>query len=514
MQTRCRQASVQKANPLFRRPQEVTRDMDKKQGPWSRREMIERLERQDEFDVAVIGAGATGLGVALDAASRGMSVLIVDGQDWASGHASRSSKHIGSDIRRLVCPARWDRVREELYERRLLLQNAPSLVRAQNYVIPCRSKIGMTMRASSLALYSLFSSGGRGTRPVSMQGRVNALGMLPGIERKGLAGAVTFTDAVCDDAGLALALLSGAVEYGAVALNRMRMIDAEADGRRVTSVVLQDAENGRKRKVRVRTVFNCAGVWADDVRRMVDVTCGNIVKIVRRSYIVVDKTFMPTGNALYLPRGCGGRSPLTIVPWQGRLLIGATAVDQGQAPIDPQPTEDEVRLLMASANRLLSRKIRREDVRARYAGLQAEVGVRGLDGGRGFAVVPEFNNMFTVVGGSMTLYRAKAEAAIDAAIARHLLPKYGCMTRSMRLGGNSQMAMEELQKRLLAGEAPAAEAIMQLNGFVSRHFAETGARCADDILWRRLRLGELDEARAEMLKPVVSEQLAALKAQE
>ena len=169
---------------------------------------------------------------------------------------------------------------------------------------------------------------------------------------------------------------------------------------------------------------------------------------------------------------------------------------------------------MASANRLLSRKIRREDVRARYAGLQAEVGVRGLDGGRGFAVVPEFNNMFTVVGGSMTLYRAKAEAAIDAAIARHLLPKYGCMTRSMRLGGNSQMAMEELQKRLLAGEAPAAEAIMQLNGFVSRHFAETGARCADDILWRRLRLGELDATRAEMLKPVVSEQLAALKAQE
>ena len=168
--------------------------------------MIERLERQDEFDVTVIGAGATGLGVALDAASRGMSVLIVDGQDWASGHASRSGKHIGSDIRRLVCPAGWARVREELYERRLLLQNAPSLVRAQNYVIPCRSKVGMALRASSLALYSLFSSGGRGTRPVSMQGRVGALGMLPGIERKGLAGAVTFTDAVCDDAGLALSL--------------------------------------------------------------------------------------------------------------------------------------------------------------------------------------------------------------------------------------------------------------------------------------------------------------------
>ena len=190
-------------------------------------------------------------------------------------------------------------------------------MRAQNYVIPCRSKIGMTMRASSLALYSLFSSGGRGTRPVSMQGRVNALGMLPlGIERKGLAGAVTFTDAVCDDAGLALALL------GRWSTARWRstecacMIDAEADGRRHFGCA-QDSENGRKRKVRVRTVFNCAGVWADDVRRMVDVTCGNNVKIVRRSYIVVDKTFLCLRAMPFTsPRGCG-RGPLTIVPVAG-----------------------------------------------------------------------------------------------------------------------------------------------------------------------------------------------------
>ncbi len=476
--------------------------------------MLERLAQQDEFDVVVIGAGATGLGVALDAASRGMSVLIVDAQDWASGHASRSGKHIGGDVRAIACPHLWGRVKEALYERRLLLQNAPSLVRAQNFVIPCRGKIAMAMRAVGLALYSLFSSGGRGTRPVSMQGRVNALGMLPGIERKGLAGAVTYTDAVCDDAGLAVSLLKGAVTYGAVALNYMRMIDAEADGRRVTSVVLQDLENGRKMKVRARTVFNCAGVWADDVRRMVDVSSGNLVRIVRRSYIVIDKTFMPTGNALYLPKGCGRRRPLTIVPWQGRLLIGSSAVTQGQAPIDPQATEDEVRLLIESANRVLSRKIRSEDVRARFAGLQAELGIRGLDNNRGFAVVSEFCNMFTIAGGSMTLYRAKAEAAIDEAIKRHLLPKYGCMTRSMRLDGSTQVEMEQLQKNLLAGDVPSSEAMLALNTFVAREFASTGARSAEDILWRRLRLGQLDAARAEMLKPVVSEQLAVLKSQE
>ena len=98
--------------------------------------MLERLAQQDEFDVVVIGAGATGLGVALDAASRGMSVLIVDAQDWASGHASRSGKHIGGDVRAIACPHLWGRVKEALYERRLLLQNAPSLVRAQNFVIP------------------------------------------------------------------------------------------------------------------------------------------------------------------------------------------------------------------------------------------------------------------------------------------------------------------------------------------------------------------------------------------
>lgn len=476
--------------------------------------MLERLTRQDEFDVVVIGAGATGLGVALDAASRGMSVLVVDAQDWASGYASRSGKHIGSDVRLLACPAHWSKVREALYERRLLLQNAPSLVRAQNFVIPCRSKISMLFRVAGLALYSLFSSGGRGTRPASMQGLVGALGMLPGIERKGLAGAVSYTDAGCDDAALTLSLLKGAVAYGAVALNRMRMIDAEADGRRVTSVVLQDAETGRKMKVRARTIFNCAGVWVDDVRRMVDVSCGNLVRILRRSYIVVDKTFMPTGNALYLPNGCGRRQPLTIVPWQGRLLIGSTYATQGQAPIDPQITEDEVRLLVASANRVLSRKIRKEDVRARFAGLQAAVGVRGLDDGRGFAVVPEFCNMFSVVGGSMTLYRAKAEAAIDEAIKRHLLPRYGCMTRSMRLDGSTQVAMEELQKKLLSGDAPSAESLVQLSSFVKQEFSMTAARTAEDILWRRLRIGQLDAARAEMLKSAVDEQLAVLKAQE
>lgn len=479
----------------------------------SRRRMLERLAQQDEFDVAVIGAGATGLGVALDAASRGMSVLIVDAQDWASGSTSRSGKHIGSDVRLLACPAQWGKVRDALYERRLLLQNAPALVRAQSYVIACRSKITMLFRAATLALYSLFSSGGRGTRPVSMQGRLMALGMQPGIERRGLAGSVNFIDAVCDDAGLALSLLKGAVSYGAVALNRMRMIDAEADGRRITGIVLQDGETGRKMKVRALTVFNCAGVWADDVRRLVDVTCGNTVRIVRRSYIVVDKTFMPTGNALYLPHGCGPQ-PLTIVPWQGRLLIGSTVSVQGQAPLDPQVTEDEVRLLMAGANRVLSRKIRRQDVRAKFAGLEDQVGVKGLDRGRGWTVLTEFLNMFTVIGGSMTLYRAKAEAALDEAIRRHQLPKYGCMTRSMRLNGEAQMPMESLQKLLLAGDAPSPEALLSLADFVRAEFAATAARTAEDILWRRLRIGFLDAARAEMLKPAVEEQIAALKAQE
>ena len=163
---------------------------------------------------------------------------------------------------------------------------------------------------------------------------------------------------------------------------------------------------------------------------------------------------------------------------------------------------------------MLSRKIRSEDVRARFAGLQAELGIRGLDNNRGFAVVSEFCNMFTIAGGSMTLYRAKAEAAIDEAIKRHLLPKYGCMTRSMRLDGSTQVEMEQLQKNLLAGDVPSSEAMLALNAFVAREFASTGARSAEDILWRRLRLGQLDAARAEMLKPVVSEQLAVLKSQE
>ena len=177
-------------------------------------------------------------------------------------------------------------------------------------------------------------------------------------------------------------------------------------------------------------------------------------------------------------------------------------------------TEDEVATLIAGANRVLNSKIRREDVRARFAGLYGEVGVRGLDRGRGFAVLNEFRNMFTVLGGSMTLYRAKAEAALDAAIRSHQLPRYGCMTRSMRLDGASQAAKEDLQKRLLAGEAPSPETLLELNAFVCREFEESAARTAEDILWRRLRIGFLDEARAEMLLEAVRGQIAVLKARE
>ena len=485
-----------------------------KQQFWRRVDMRTRLKAGQVFDVVIIGAGATGLGIAVDAASRGLSVAVLDAQDFCAGTSSRSTKLIHGGVRYLSNPRNWPLIKEALFERRLLLQNAPQLVRPQSFVVPCYSYAQALWYGAGLGLYSLLSSGGKGMHGVTLSGRMGALGQLPGIARKGLKAALSYSDAQFDDAGLAMALLRTAVKAGAAVLNHAAVCSMEHDGRRITSLTVHDKIKNVKFNISGKVVMNCAGVWVDSVRRMVDVEVSPLVRISRGTHIVLDRSFMPTGNALYLPKGCGRRRPLTIVPWQGRLLIGSSAITQGQAPIDPQATEDEVRLLIESANRVLSRKIRSEDVRARFAGLQAELGIRGLDNNRGFAVVSEFCNMFTIAGGSMTLYRAKAEAAIDEAIKRHLLPKYGCMTRSMRLDGSTQVEMEQLQKNLLAGDVPSSEAMLALNAFVAREFASTGARSAEDILWRRLRLGQLDAARAEILKPVVSEQLAVLKSQE
>lgn len=485
--------------------------MDTKIVEWRREDMCARLRSASSFDVVVIGGGATGLGAAVDAASRGLSVALVDSQDFCAGTSSRSTKLIHGGVRHLSNPLQWPCIREALFERRLLLQNAPQLVRAQTFVVPCYSYLKAAGWGLGLGVYNLLSSGGRGLHGVAAVGRVNAMAQLPGIVRKGLKAAFAYSDAQFDDAGLGMALLRTAVHYGAVVLNHAAVTGFRSDGRRLTEVVVEDRFGGETLEISGRVILNCTGVWVDGLRRMVDVDVSPLVRVARGTHIVVDRSFLPTGNAMVVPAGRGGRA-LYCIPWQGRLVIGTTEVDQGQAPFDPQPTQDEVEFLMQRASRFFTRRVLREDVKASFAGLRPVLEARraGLRAGstanmtRTYAVVPEFGNMITVAGGSWTVYRAMAEMAMRTAQQMRLVPRRGCMTRSLPLLEPGRLELEELQRDLLEGGAGVGGALSdRLRRVVGMSVLTTGACTAQDVLYRRLRIGQLDAQLARELTPAV-----------
>lgn len=474
----------------------------------NRAQMLERLRSGESFDVVVIGGGATGLGVAVDAASRGLKTLVVDAQDFGAGTSSRSTKLIHGGVRYMKNPRDWSLVREALAERRLLLKNAPKLVHAQAFVMPCYSWGELAFYSAGVALYSAFASCGFGIGHMSVFSRNGALCALSGLKRKGLKGAVKFYDAQFDDARTAIALMQTALREGATALNYMPVTRVTVEGDRVASVTLKDEETGETFTVKAGCFFNCAGPWVDNIRRMANAEVDSLVRISRGSHIVVDKKFMPSDAAMVIPKTKDGRL-LFVIPWKDNLEIGTTDLEQGQAPFDPEITDDEIDFMVETANGYLEKKITKADVKGSFSGLRPLFKGHVVSGGptsaklsREHAVIPEFGNLVTVTGGKWTSYRAMAEHALAVAFRMKLIRRGGCMTRSLPLYVDPSVDALALEKR--ADQVKDVQSVVKdVEAYAAYCVKNTGARTAKDVLYRRLRLGELNKARTAELMPVV-----------
>lgn len=484
-----------------------------------RARMLEMLRSARPFDVVVIGAGATGLGVAVDAASRGLKTLVVDAQDFAAGTSSRSTKLIHGGVRYMKNIRNWSLVREALAERRILLKNAPALAHPQAFVLPCYSATDLVFYGLGLTLYTLLGIGGGLLGPVKLLGAVDTLCELPGVKRKALKGGVKYFDAQFDDARTAVALMQTALGCGAAVLNYASVAEAELKDGRVDSVTVKDNETGETFHVRGRVFFNCTGPWVDNIRRLADPEVDSLVRISRGSHIVVGREFMPAKSAMLIPKTADGRV-LFCIPWKGNVEIGTTDLEQGQAPFDPQITDDETDFLIAGANRYLAKPIEKKDVKASFSGLRPLFKGNVVSGGpssarlsREHAVIPEFGNMITVTGGKWTSYRLMAEHAIEAAQKMGLLPKSGCTTRSLPLAVDMTVDVKGLESRLDA-EKLTAELKREAADYAAYCVKTNGARTANDVLYRRLRIGQMNARVTKLLTPVVekavAETLAAL----
>jgi glycerol-3-phosphate dehydrogenase len=402
-------------------------------------------ERREPFDLVVIGGGATGLGVALDAAARGFTVALFEAEDFAKGTSSRATKLVHGGVRYLA-QGNVRLVREALRERALLLANAPHLAAPLPFVLPTYGWRGRLwdrwFYGAGILAYDLLAGSaslGRTGLPTRRQ-----LESVAGLKRKRLAGGVSYVDGQFDDARLAVALARTALTRGAAVLNYCRAVGLSEDStaaRRLQLVEVEDSETGSRFTVAARCVVNATGVWVDAVRRLEDPSAGEMVAPSQGIHLVVDRRFFPAGQALIIPRTADGRV-LFAVPWLGKLILGTTDTPRPDLPLEPRPFSGEVDFVLEEAANYLASPPTRSDVRSAWAGLRPLVRPPEGDGrstktiSREHAIVVSSHGLVTVTGGKWTTYRAMAEDVLAACVRARLLPERPAgITRTLRLVG-------------------------------------------------------------------------------
>lgn len=456
--------------------------------PIERTELLARLRDAAPWDAVVIGGGATGLGIALDAAVRGLRVALLDAQDFSAGTSSRSTKLVHGGVRYLA-QGNLKLVREALEERAILLAIAPHIVHRLEFIVPCYRPFERETMRVGLGAYDL-AAGRFSIGPTRALSVVETLERLPGVKADGLRGGVSYWDGQFDDALMCIALMQSAFAHGATPLNYVRCAALRRDG--ATAVVgAHDVETGERFELRTRCVFNAAGVWVDQIRQLANPSARPVTTVSQGSHIVVDRDFLPGTAALMIPRTRDGRV-LFAIPWHRKLLIGTTDQARADAPFDPQPSDAEIEFMIETAAGYLARPIRRSDIRAAFCGLRPLFSPSAAAGStakisREHAVLTEFGHLISVVGGKWTTYRRMAVDALDAAVHAGLLP--GATSRTADLMLTKDDALIAAAEDMLKEE--------NLQRFAQHCRRYTQARTPGDVLARRARLDFLDTESAQ-----------------
>ena len=319
----------------------------------NRAENLEKLREGKAWDVVVIGGGATGLGSAVDSASRGYRTLLLEAFDFAHGTSSRSTKLIHGGVRYLA-QGNFGLVREALHERGILLRNAPQLVHRRDFVVPAYAWLALPFYGIGLKVYD-WMAGSLGLGHSRWLSRDAVLARLPAICPKGLRGGIYYTDGQFDDARLAITLARTLADLGGTCLNYMKVSGFIKRGGKIAQVVARDGETGEEIQIETKSVINAAGVYVDAVRRLDDQTAPNVVAPSQGAHIVLDPSFFPGDTALLVPHTDDGRV-LFAIPWHGRVLVGTTDTPVQDLVLEPRPLHEEIDYLLAYLQRYLTRR--------------------------------------------------------------------------------------------------------------------------------------------------------------
>jgi glycerol-3-phosphate dehydrogenase len=481
-------------------------------------------DRTVEWEVLVIGGGATGLGIAVDAAARGYRTLLLEKGDFAHATSSRSTKLIHGGVRYLQ-QGNIKLVREALRERGLLMKNARHLAHPLRFVIPNANPWERLFYGTGLKIYDAMA-GRYGMDRTGHLSREQTIESLPTLKPDAFAGGTAYTDGQFDDARLAIALARTAAQLGAVMLNYASVAGFSKAATRISGVIARDVETGREMMIRAKVVINATGVFADQVRRLDDASAAASLSPSQGAHLVLPKSFLPGNSALMIPKTDDGRV-LFAIPWHERVLVGTTDTAVNTIEAAPRPLASEFDFLLTHAGRYLIKAPQKTDVLCTFAGLRP---LAATPTSRHSALIPRDHHidvsasgLITITGGKWTTYRRMAKDAVDRATLAGNLAPAPCRTEELRLHGcpsakeevlssygSDHAALQRLTAETENGAAPLHSRLPYSRAEVIWATRFEMARTVEDVLARRTRSLFLD-ARASL---EIAGDVAALMARE
>lgn len=492
-----------------------------------RDEVLREIGTSKHWDVLVIGGGASGLGAALEAASRGYRTLLIERHDFAKGTSSRSTKLVHGGVRYLE-QLNLTLVLDALRERGYMLKNAPHLVHRLSFVVPIYSYSGLPYYGFGLKVYEWLSgklSFGRS----QILSKEETIERLPTITQKDLKGGILYFDGQFNDARYAIALMRTLEDQGGFAINYLAATSLlhRGDGR-VEGVRARDEESGEEMDIHAKVVISATGVFTEEILRMDSSAQSSVLSLSQGTHFVLPKSFLPSSDAMMIPKTTDGRV-LFAIPWQNHVVVGTTDEPVDKTSVEPQAMELERTFLAENIRASLGREVQSADVLSMWSGLRPLIRDKGRSTAklsRDHKIIISATGLVTVIGGKWTTYRRIGEDAIDQAAKVAELAVAPSRTKDIQLHGwadesalanikdadlgygSDLVAVRSLQKPNVNLDAllhPSLPYRMSEVVWAARYEM---ARTVEDVLARRTRVLFLDARVAAEIAPTVARLLA------